>query len=174
MGKVKEDKRKPMMKRITYITLLLLALTGCKQNNYLDWKALNEAWLEHNKTQPGVVTTSSGLQYKQLNPSPNPTESRPNYNSTIVVDYKLYLISSYEGYSLGDMLQEGTDVTFSMSSVVTGFAEGLHLMRVHDDFTLYIPYNLGYGAEPVGTEGNYGYIPPYSTLIYEVHLKAMQ
>ena len=163
-----------MTKRITYITLVMLALVSCKQNNYLDWKALNEAWLENNKTDSTVVTTASGLQYKQLNPSPNPTEPKPNYNSQIVVDYKLYLISSYGGYSIGDLLQEGTDATFSMGQVVPGFSEGLHLMHVHDDFMLFIPYSLGYGSEPVGTEGNYGYIPPYSTLIYEVHLKAMQ
>ena len=56
------------MKKIGYILFLLIVLTGCKQENYLDWKALNEAWLEHNKTQPGVITTSSGLQYKQLPP----------------------------------------------------------------------------------------------------------
>lgn len=80
----------------------MLALSSCKQNDYLDWKALNEAWLEHNKTQDSVVTTPSGLQYKQLNPSPNPTESRPNYNSTVMVDYKLYLINSYGGYNTGN------------------------------------------------------------------------
>lgn len=162
------------MKKSAYILFFLLALTGCKQENYLDWKAMNEAWLEHNKTQPGVVTTSSGLQYKQLNPSPNPTEARPNYNSTVVVDYKLYLISSYGGYSTGNLLQEGNESVFSMQNVVPGFSEGLHLMHVHDDFALYIPYYLGYGAEMTGTEGNFGFIPPYSTLIYEVHLKAMQ
>ncbi|MBQ7531111.1 MAG: FKBP-type peptidyl-prolyl cis-trans isomerase [Paludibacteraceae bacterium] len=162
------------MKKSAYILLFLLALTGCKQENYLDWKAMNEAWLEHNKTQPGVVTTASGLQYMQLNPSPNPTEARPNYNSTVVVDYKLYLISSYGGYNTGNLLQEGNDAVFSMQNVVSGFSEGLHMMHVHDDFALYIPYYLGYGAEMTGTEGNFGFIPPYSTLIYEVHLKAMQ
>ena len=166
------------MKKIGYILFLLIVLTGCKQDNYLDWKALNEAWLEHNKTQPGVVTTSSGLQYKQLNPSPNPTEARPNYNSTVFVDYKLYLICSYDDrnytYNSTRLLQEGKDAAFSMSNVVKGFSEGLHMMRVHDDFALYIPYQLGYGAEGTGSEGYYGFIPPYSTLIYDVHLKGMQ
>ena len=153
---------------------LLLFTNGCKQNDYYDWKALNESWLEHNKTQPGVQTTATGLQYKKLNASPNPTESRPNYNSTVIVDYKLYLITSYDGYSTGNLLQEGTDAVFILQNTVAGFAEGLHKMRVHDDYTLYIPYYLGYGEEGTGTEGYYGYIPPYSTLIYEVHLKAMQ
>jgi len=167
-----------MMKRIGYTLVLLLALTGCKQNNYLDWKSLNEAWLEYNKTQPGVVTTTTGLQYKQLNPSPNPTESRPNYNSTVVVDYKLYLISSYSGkdyvYNKGQLLQESTDAIFLLQQTVPGFSEGLQKMHVHDDFVLYIPHSLGYGSDGTGTEGYFGYIPPYSTLIYEVHLKAMQ
>ena len=161
------------MKKLGYILVLLLTLSSCKQENYLDWKSMNEAWLEYNKTQPGVVTTSTGLQYKQLNPSPNPTEARPNYSSTVIVDYKLYLISSYGGYSIGNLLQEGTETAFSMQNVVPGFSEGLHLMHVHDDFVLYIPYQLGYGVDAVGTEGYFGYIPPYSTLIYEVHLKAM-
>ena len=167
-----------MMKRIGYTLVLLLALIGCKQNNYLDWKSLNEAWLEYNKTQPGVVTTTTGLQYKQLNPSPNPTESRPNYNSTVVVDYKLYLISSYSGkdyvYNKGQLLQESTDAIFLLQQTVPGFSEGLQKMHVHDDFVLYIPHSLGYGSDGTGTEGYFGYIPPYSTLIYEVHLKAMQ
>ena len=161
------------MKKLGYILVLLLTLSSCKQENYLDWKSMNEAWLEYNKTQPGVVTTSTGLQYKQLNPSPNPTEARPNYSSTVIVDYKLYLISSYGGYSIGNLLQEGTETAFSMQNVVPGFSEGLHLMHVHDDFVLYIPYQLGYGVDAVGTEGYFGYIPPYSTLIYEVYLKAM-
>lgn len=162
------------MKKIGYIFICLLALSGCKQNDYLDWKALNEAWIEHNKTQAGVVTTASGLQYKQLNPSPNLTESRPNYNSTVVVDYRLYLISSYGGYKIGNLLQESTGAIFNLRQVVPGFSEGLQKMRLHDDYILYIPYQLGYGADITGTEGNFGFIPPYSTLIYEVHLQAMQ
>ena len=152
----------------------MLALTSCKQDDYLDWKALNEAWLENNKNQPGVVTTASGLQYKQLNPSPNPTESRPNYNSSVILDYKLYLISSYGGYNVGDMIESATDASFNLQNVVEGFSEGVQKMRLHDDYVLYIPASLGYGTQATGTEGYYGNIPPYSTLIYEVHLKAMQ
>ena len=159
---------------VLVLCCVIVALSGCKQNKYLDWKALNEAWIENNKNAEGVITTASGLQYKQLNPSPNPTESRPNYNSTVVLDYKLYLITSYDGYSKGSLLQEGKDAIFSLQQVVPGFSEGVQKMRLHDDFILYIPHNLGYGSDGAGTEANYGYIPPYSTLIYEVHLKAMQ
>jgi len=163
-----------MNKKLLYILFMLVALTACKQDDYLDWKSMNEAWLEYNSTQPGVVTLESGLQYKKLNPTPNPSESRPNYNSTVVVDYKLYLISSYGGYNIGNLLEESTDAVFNLQNVVEGFREGLKKMTVTDDYMLFIPYNMGYGSEGVGTEGYYGYIPPYSTLIYQVHLKAMQ
>lgn len=168
------ERLKMNMKKIAYIVLAMLAMVSCKQNDYLDWKSLNEAWLEYNKTQPGVQTTASGLQYKQLNPSPNPTESRPNYNSTVKLDYKLYLIDSYGGYNVGELLQEGNDAIFSLQNVVQGFSEGVQKMRLHDDYVFYIPSELGYGSTATGTEGYHGYIPPYSTLIYEVHLKAMQ
>ncbi len=162
------------MKKIGFILVCLLVLSGCKQSNYVDWKALNEAWLEHNKTQPGVVTTASGLQYKQLNPSPSPYDARPNYNSTVIVDYKLYLIGSYGGYNTGNIIEQSTDASFNLTQVVSGFAEGLQKMHVKDDFVLFVPADLGYGSTGSGTEGYFGFIPPYSTLIFEVHLKAMQ
>ena len=38
---------------------------------------------------------------------------------------------------------------------------------------LYIPYELGYVDEAQGTEGTTGYIPPYSTLIFTIHLDAV-
>ncbi len=163
------------MKKVAYILLLMfVALSSCKQNDYLDWKALNQAWLEYNKMDSAVVTTQSGLQYKKLtNPSPNPTESKPNYNSTVDVDYKLYLISSYGGYRVGNLIDEQSGAVLNLQQVVSGFSEGLQKMRVHDDFMLFIPYDLGYGTDGSGVEGNYKYIPPYSTLIYEIHLNAM-
>ena len=164
-----------MNKKIVYILLMLVALTSCKQDDYLDWKALNSRWLEQNKTQPGVVTTESGLQYKNLNGTTiNPTQARPNYNSQVMVDYKLYLITSYGGYNTGNLLEEATGAVFNLQSVVKGFSEGVQKMHVNDDYMLFIPYDLGYGTEGVGTEGYYGFIPPYSTLIYQVHLSGMQ
>lgn len=163
-----------MKQRILIFSIIAVLLAGCKQSDYVDWKSLNEGWLVTNSQKANVKVTQSGLQYKQLNPSPNPTEARPNPNSTININYKLYLISSFEDYAIGNPVQQGTEVVFSMANLIPGFSEGLQLMHVHDDFILYIPASLGYGSEAVGTEGLYSFIPPYSTLIYEVHLNAMQ
>ena len=62
-----------------------------------------------------------------------------------------------------------------------GFAEGCHKIHTHGDIEMYIPAYLGYDyskyqtneyseAEGYGSEGNQSYIPPYSTLIYSLHL----
>ena len=56
---------------ILSFTILALFFSGCKENNWAEWKVQNEMWLEHNKTQPGVKVTSSGLQYKIIaDPTP--------------------------------------------------------------------------------------------------------
>ena len=46
-------------------------------------------------------------------------------------------------------------------------------MKKHSTYEFYIPYNLGYGATGSGTEGTERFIPPYTTLIFEVRLDAV-
>ena len=57
-----------------------------------------------------------------------------------------------------------------MTTFIQGWVEGLCKMNLNGDYILYIPYDLGYGEDGTGSEGYEGYIPPYSTLIFEVHL----
>lgn len=151
----------------------MLLLASCKENKWAEWKVQNEMWLEHNKTQPGVKVTSSGLQYKVV-ADPTPQDARPNTTSTIVCDYTVKLINGYR-------VDGGNSVRLDLSSTISGFAEGCHQIHNNGDVELYIPAYLGYDAvkfstneygdaEGYGTEGTQSYIPPYSTLIYEIHL----
>ena len=139
----------------------------------MDWKTQNEMWLENNKNQPGVVVTSTGLQYKII-ADPTPQDARPGSNSSIVCDYSVKLINGY-------VVDANNSVSLSLSSVIPGFAEGCHQIHNNGDIELYIPAYLGYDAtkydsgeydqaEGYGTEGTQSYIPPYSTLIYTVHI----
>lgn len=154
-------------------TLLAFSLSGCKENKWADWKVQNEIWLKNNKTQPGVVITSSGLQYKVL-ADPTPQDACPNNTSTIICDYTVKLINDY-------VVEDNHNVGISLSNTIPGFAEGCHRIHTHGDVELYIPAYLGYDyskyetneyneAEGYGTEGTQGYIPPYSTLIYTIHI----
>lgn len=153
--------------------ILSLSLNGCTENKWADWKVQNELWLENNKNQPGVHVTESGLQYKII-ADPTPQDARPNTNSSITCDYTVRLIN-------GCVIDNGKNYPLDLSSTISGFAEGCHKIHVNGDIELYIPAQLGYDqtkyesdkyneAEGVGTEGTQGYIPPYSTLIYSIHI----
>lgn len=157
-------------------TICSFLLPSCKQNEWLDWKLQNQLWLENNKTQEGVRTTSSGLQYKIIeDPGKENGEPVPNTTSTIVCDYSLKLIN-------GNYIQKDVKgAALNLAGTIPGFAEGCHKIHNHGDIELYIPAYLGYDysykesgkygkAKGTGTEGTYSFIPPYSTLIYSIHI----
>ncbi len=155
------------MKKILFTVLCLSSFffTSCKEDNWMDWKAQNEMWLRQNAQQAGVETSHTGLQYKVLYQG-NIHDVKPGMMSTVMVDYKGTLIN-------GKVFDEAKNASFLVSQVVAGFAEGLKKMNVHGDYILYIPWELGYGEE--GTEAAEtapAFIPPYSTLIFEVHLSS--
>lgn len=155
-------------KFIVYCLLFVLCgVTGCHQDNWVDWKFQNEMWLAQNKTKEGVKTTASGLQYK-IEYDLNPTDARPNPTSTIICDYKLWLIN-------GTLIESKKGYPIYLGSTIPGFQEGCHKIHNKGTIMLYIPASLGYDYDTTdglghGTEGYSAYIPPYSTLIYEVHI----
>jgi FKBP-type peptidyl-prolyl cis-trans isomerase FklB len=111
-------------------------------------------FLEKNKTQPGITTTASGLQYKiltkGLGKAPTPTDN-------VTVHYTGKLI---DGTEFDSSVRRGEPITHSAS----GFVKGLQLMHEGDKWMLYIPQELGYG------ERGSGQIPPYAALIFEIEL----
>ena len=160
---------------LVLIPLSLFLCPSCKENKWIDWKVQNEIWLEHNKTQPNVKTTASGLQYKIMaDPGAANGEAKPNLTSTVICDYTLKLINGF-------VIQSAKGATLYLPNMIPGFSEGCHKIHCHGDIELYIPAYLGYDydkyesnkyndAEGSGTEGTTGYIPPYSTLIFTIHL----
>ena len=53
------------------------------------------------------------------------------------------------------------------------YAEGIKKIHTNGDIVLFIPYDLGYSSKGAGSEGGTGFIPPYSTLIFTIHLCAV-
>lgn len=152
-------------KVLLFLALLAVGFSACKKDDWMDWKAKNQLWLEQNKLNEGVQVSPTGLQYKII-ADPNPTDARPSAGSTVYCDYRGTLINGVQF--------DGGSASFAVSSVVDGFAEGLKKIHCHGDIELYIPYELGYKEEEQGTEGTQSYIPPYSTLIFTVHIRAVQ
>lgn len=149
--------------KILSLLLVVLLVSGCKQNDWLDWKTQNEMWLIQNSKQEGVQTTPTGLQYKCIFEG-HESSARPDEAKMVTIKYSGKLINGYE-------FDANDNYTENVSYFVAGFAEGLKNMREFGIYELYIPYDLGYGKDGAGTEGTSGHIPPYSTLIFYVELK---
>ena len=143
------------------LVCLTLLTAGCKKENWTDWKVQNEAWLAKNKTAEGVLTTPTGLQYKVLRQGIAGT--KPDALKSVRIKYKGSLIT-------GHVFEEQQSADFAVAGVIDGLAEGLKKMNKSGHYIFYIPQELGYKAEEQGTRGYASYIPPYSTLIFDVEL----
>ena len=111
-----------------------------------------------NARQPGVQVTTSGLHYEVMRagtgPSPEPADS-------VLVHYEGKLAS---GEVFDSSIARGEPAQFRLGQVITGWAEGLQLMKQGGKTRFTIPPDLGYG--PGGTSN----IPPHAVLIFEVEL----
>jgi FKBP-type peptidyl-prolyl cis-trans isomerase len=122
-------------------------------------KANGEKFLEENKNKEGVQVTPSGLQYQVITQGDGAV---PDSSSMVTVHYTGTLIDGTEFESTAG--QE--PVSFRADRVIPGWTEALLMMNVGSKYKLFIPSELGYGANP--RPG--GPIEPNSTLIFEVEL----
>lgn len=123
-------------------------------------RAKGNAFLAQNKTQKGVITTPSGLQYMVLRQG---SGERPMPTSKVRVNYEGKLLN---GEVFDSSYKTGQPAEFSLTQVVPGWSEGVALMPVGSKYRFWIPSNLGYG--PQGTPG--GPIGPDSMLTFDVEL----
>lgn len=126
---------------------------------YKDYIAENDAFLAKNKEKAGVTVTPSGLQYEVITMG---TGAKPTINSTVKVHYVGTLI---DGTEFDSSVQRGEPAQFPLAGVISGWTEALQLMPVGSKFRIFLPQDLGYGANPPGEP-----IKPFSTLIFEVEL----
>ena len=122
-----------------------------------------EAFLEANKSKPGVVTTPSGLQYKILVAGTGP---RPRAVDTVVCNYRGTLI---DGTEFDSSYKRGEPATFPVGRVIRGWSEALQLMPVGSKWQLFVPASLAYGERSPGPE-----IPANSVLVFEIELISIQ
>jgi len=118
-----------------------------------------EAFLEENKTKEGVVVLPSGLQYKIIREG---NEVRATATDTVEVHYVGTLIDGTEfdsSYSRNEMAK------FPLDRVIPAWTEGMQLVGEGGKIILYVPSELGYGANGAGNA-----IGPNSTLIFEVEM----
>lgn len=126
-------------------------------------KAEAAAYLAENSKKEGVVTTESGLQYKELKAG---SGAKPGKSDRVKVHYRGTLI---DGTVFDSSYDRGEPIVFPVTGVIAGWVEALQLMQVGSKFELTIPSNLAYGANGSGPV-----IGPDATLIFEVELLAIE
>ena len=118
------------------------------------------AWMATNAKAAGVQTLPSGLQYKVVQSGPAGSPS-PDANDLVVVDYEGALV---DGTVFDSSFQRGKPYATHVGDVVPGWIEALQRMKVGDEWMLYVPPGLGYGAADQGT------IPPNSVMVFRIKL----
>ena len=122
-------------------------------------KAEGKAYLDVNAKKEGVCVTKSGLQYEVLQEG---SGKSPKATDTVRCHYEGRLIN---GTVFDSSYQRNEPADFGLNQVITGWTEGLQLMKEGAKYRFTIPYMLGYGERGAG-----GSIPGYSTLIFDVEL----
>jgi FKBP-type peptidyl-prolyl cis-trans isomerase FklB len=120
-------------------------------------------FLAENKTKPGVVTLPSGLQYEVLKEGTGPM---PKATDNVRVHYKGTL---RDGSVFDSSIDRGEPASFNVSGVVPGWTEALKLMKVGSKWRVFIPAELGYGAQGAGEK-----IGPNEVLIFEMELLGIE
>jgi len=132
---------------------------GSREGREAEEKAKQKALLD--TVAAGYDETDSGLRYQILQKG---TGKQATKGAGVSVHYKGQLLdgtvfdSSYKR-------KEPIDFNVGLGQVISGWDEGIQLLKVGDKARFVIPSDLAYGDDGAG-----GVIPPGATLIFDVEL----
>ncbi len=151
------------MKKSAFAVIGLSLLSACATAPKEPMTAAGPDFLTRNASVKRVVTTASGLQYFVLK-SGAKTGRSPVDGDSVTFDYEGKLTT---GAVFDSSFARGTPLSGGVGDFVPGFTEALKLMRPGDEWIVWIPPALGYGARETGT------IPANSVLRFRMALRSV-
>jgi FKBP-type peptidyl-prolyl cis-trans isomerase FklB len=152
-------KSKPLMDEQQCNSTIVNYMQKAKADKSAGARKVGEEFLAANKSKPGVITLTSGLQYSVIKEGTGP---KPAATDKVKVHYHGTLI---DGRVFDSSVDRGQPIELSVNGVIPGWTEALQLMPVGSKWKLFIPSNLAYGDQQAGP-----LIAPGSTLIFDVEL----
>lgn len=156
------------MKKIIFGIVVLLAFAGCSKDKceYNECGIVAPAAeiqaVKDYLSSKGITTAvqhCSGMFYVVDNPG---SGTAPDFCSTVLVNYQGTLTN-------GNQFDKSTSpVAFNLGDVITGFRNGIPLIKKGGRIHLFVPPSLGYGSRPNGS------IPANSVLLFDVTLTDVQ
>jgi len=152
------------MHRRALLTLLAAgataSLAGCGNEKAAENLVAADAFMAKNAKEPGVVTLPEGLQYKVIRSGPN-GGMHPTRADEVKVHYEGKLI---DGTVFDSSYERGAPASFPLDGLVPAWVIALQRMKAGDEWMLYVPPALGYGAQDKGP------IPGNSVMIFRIEL----
>ena len=143
------------------VLLAILALAACaKKPAPISAPDPAKTFLTANAKATGVRTTASGLQYRILRSGPA-TGLRPKLADEVKVNYEGKLV---DGTVFDSSYERGQPAAMPLKGLVKAWLEVIPMMRPGDVWMIYVPPELGYGAEGQGP------IPGGAALIFKIEL----
>lgn len=135
-------------------------LAGCGNKKAAENLVAADAFMAKNAKEPGVVTLPEGLQYKVVRSGPN-GGMHPTRADEVKVHYEGKLI---DGTVFDSSYERGAPASFPLDGLVPAWVIALQRMKAGDEWMLYVPPALGYGAQDKGP------IPGNSVMIFRIEL----
>jgi len=142
------------------LAMLLLGVSSEAKDMTAYYKRVGAKFLSDMEKKEGVHKLPSGMLFKIEKKGPG--EKSPKADSDCDVHYSGTL---KDGTKFDSSYDRGSPATFKPTQVIKGWTEALQLMSEGDKWTVYIPYDIAYGAS-----GSPPKITPYTPLVFEMEL----
>ncbi|WP_338376621.1 peptidylprolyl isomerase [uncultured Flavobacterium sp.] len=132
---------------------------GSREKRIAEQKRMAEEAME--KLAAGFNKTESGLRYQMIQKG---NGAQAEKGKKVSVHYEGSLENG-QVFDSSFKRKQPIEFTLGIGQVISGWDEGIALLKVGDKARFVIPSHLGYGSQGAG-----GVIPPNATLIFDVEL----